>query len=143
MSPDRTWRRRRTARPRVTIRETWPWWIAGVGVALAYAIGLRLDVMEIDAAEYAAIAREMLEKGAWLELTNRGEPFLDKPPLLFWASRLSFGAFGVSNVAYKLPSFLVFLFGLYSTVRLGSHYAGRRAGLLSGVVLGTCQGAFL
>lgn len=112
-------------------------------VALVYVLGLGIDVMEIDAAQYAEIAREMFDGGRWLELTLRNEPYLDKPPLLFWLSRLSFEAFGVSDVAYKLPSFLAFLLGLYSTFRLGSLFGGKQAGWLGALVLATCQGAFL
>lgn len=112
-------------------------------MAGVYVLGLRLDVLEIDAAQYAAMSREMAETGALLEITDRGQPYLNKPPLLFWTSQLSFRLFGVSNVAYRVPSILVFLLGIFSTYKLAALYGGRRAGSLAAVVLGTCQGAFL
>lgn len=117
--------------------------VLGALVAGVYLLGLRLDVLEMDAAQYAAMSREMAETGALLEITDRGQPYLNKPPLLFWVSQLSFRLFGVSNVAYKLPSFLAFLLGIFSTYKLASLYGGRRAGSLAAVVLATCQGAFL
>ncbi|MDX1394927.1 MAG: glycosyltransferase family 39 protein [Gemmatimonadota bacterium] len=130
--------------PEATVRGGGPLWaLAAVAAIVTYALGLGLDVLEVDAAQYAAIAREMSETGGWLEVTDRGEPFLNKPPLLFWLSALSFRVFGVSNVAYKLPSFLIFLVGVWSTHRLAARYAGPRAGALSALVLATCQGAFL
>ncbi len=115
----------------------------GALVAGVYLLGLRLDVLEIDAAQYAAMSREMAQTGGWLEITDRGQPYLNKPPLLFWASQLSFRLFGVSNVAYRLPSLLVFLLGIFSTYKLAALYGGRRAGSLAAVVLATCQGGFL
>ncbi|MDX1579466.1 MAG: glycosyltransferase family 39 protein, partial [Gemmatimonadota bacterium] len=66
------------------------WAAVGLVVLLPYALGLGLDILEVDAAQYAAIARDMAESGRCLELVDRGEPFLNKPPLLFWLSALSF-----------------------------------------------------
>lgn len=98
------------------------WWplLALVLVAI-YVRGLFVDVMEVDAAQYASISMEMLQNGQWLQVQHRGADYLDKPPLLFWLSALSFKLFGLSNWAYKLPSLLAALLGVwsvYSFVRL-------------------------
>jgi hypothetical protein len=69
------------------------------------------DVMEVDASQYAAMSREMLESGNYLQLFDRGQNYLDKPPLLFWVSAMSFKLFGISNFSYKLPSVLFSLLG--------------------------------
>ena len=52
-------------------------------LAAVVAAGMGLDLMEVDAAQYAAMAREMLERKDYLHLYHRGQDYLDKPPLLF------------------------------------------------------------
>ncbi len=90
--------------------------------------GAGLDVMGVDAAQYAGMARDMLSTehrppdASWLKLYYRGDDYLDKPPLLFWLSALSFKVFGVHNWSYKLPSILFALLGMYSTYRFAKLY---------------------
>ena len=57
-----------------------------LALALVAAIGLGVPVMDVDAAQYAAMAERMSVSGEWLQLFDRGAPYLDKPPLLFWLS---------------------------------------------------------
>ena len=104
-----------------------------------YLFGLSVTVMEIDAAQYAAMSREMLVNNHYLAVTARGIDFLDKPPLLFWLAALSFKLFGVSTVAYKLPSLLMVMLGFYATYRLGKLLYDKNTGLLSAVLLCCCQ----
>ena len=53
--------------------------------------------MDVDASQYASMAREMFESGNFLEIKDKHENYLDKPPLIFWLSCLSFKIFGISN----------------------------------------------
>ncbi len=48
---------------------------------------------------YAEVAREMLLDGDWITPHLNGEPFLNKPPLLFWLTALFFKAFGPIETA--------------------------------------------
>lgn len=91
--------------------------LALLTLLLVVAIGLPLDVMEVDAAQYAGMSRDMMERGDVLKLYYRHADYLDKPPLLFWLSSLSFHLFGVSDVSYRLPSVLFALLGLFSLYR--------------------------
>ncbi|MBK9176170.1 MAG: glycosyltransferase family 39 protein [Flavobacteriales bacterium] len=104
-------------------------------VAVA-ASGSVLDVMEVDAAQYAGMARDMLAQEDWKRLYFRGNDYLDKPPMLFWLSALSFKLFGVHNWSYKLPSILFAFLGIYSTYRFTLlHYCtsiARKAAILFG-----------
>jgi 4-amino-4-deoxy-L-arabinose transferase-like glycosyltransferase len=100
-----------------------PYLVAAL-LALGLLAGLFTPAMDIDAAQYAAIAMEMLDRGQWLEITERGLPYLDKPPLVFWTAAASYAVFGVSDWAYKLPSLLALGVAIWST--------GRLAGTLSG-----------
>lgn len=112
-------------------------------VFIVYAIGSLLDVMDIDAAQYAAISREMLATGNFLQVYEHGKDYLDKPPLLFWFSALSFYLFGVSNVAYRIFPILFTFLGAYSTYKLGKLYYGERVGKMSAFLLVSCQAFFL
>jgi 4-amino-4-deoxy-L-arabinose transferase-like glycosyltransferase len=106
---------------------------------VVYIAGLPIPVMDIDAAQYASISREMSVNHHFLTVLHRGGNYLDKPPLLFWLSALSYSLFGVSTIAYKLPSLLLTLLGFYATYRLGARLYDRRTGILSAALLASCQ----
>ena len=81
------------------------WRLLGL-VAIVYLMGSSVNIMDIDAAQYASMSREMLESGSYLQVFEHGKDYLDKPPLIFWLSSLSMKIFGVGNFGYKFPSFL-------------------------------------
>ena len=54
-------------------------------------------LLEPDEGRYAQIPKEMLDRGEWVVPTLQGEPYLDKPPLMYWLVALSYAAFGVSR----------------------------------------------
>lgn len=92
--------------------------LAGAAILVIAALGAILDVMETDAAQYAAMSRDLFVGGDPMRVTMRGEDHLDKPPLLFWTAALSFKLFGVHDWSYKLPSILFAFGGVYATYRL-------------------------
>jgi 4-amino-4-deoxy-L-arabinose transferase-like glycosyltransferase len=110
---------------------------------IVYIPGLLVDVMDVDAAQYASMSREMVETGNWMELHNRYNDYLDKPPLLFWLSSLSMWLMGITNFAYKLPSFLFGILAVYSTIRLAELYYNRMTALLAGLMVTSCLGFFI
>lgn len=110
-----------------------------ITITLVYGIGLFIDVMEIDSAQYASIAREMADNNQWLQVQHRGVNYLDKPPLLFWLSALMFKVFGVSNFAFKLPSFLFTLLGVYSTYKLTKALFNKPTAQVATLLLYGCQ----
>ena len=59
-------------------------------------------LFEPDEGRYAQIPREMLDRGAWVVPTLQGEPYLDKPPLMYWLVKLAYLALGVSPAAARL-----------------------------------------
>lgn len=119
-------------------------WIAFGLITIVHLLGMLLiDIMDVDAAQYASISREMLESGDFLQVQHRHTDYLDKPPLLFWVTALSFELFGISNFTFRLPSFLFLLLGVYSTFRLGKLYYDARTGQLAALVLYSCQAWFL
>ncbi|MBK5279993.1 MAG: glycosyltransferase family 39 protein, partial [Bacteroidia bacterium] len=117
------------------------WGILGAGIV--YIIGWFINVMDPDSAQYASITREMLERGDYLQFTDQGREYLDKPPLLFWLSGISFKLFGINNIAFRIPAFLATLLALYSTFKLAELYYDRKTGYLSALILATAQATFL
>lgn len=99
--------------------------------------------MDVDASQYAEMSREMVHSDNWLHLYDRGDAYLDKPPMLFWLSAASMSVFGPGNFGFKLPSILAALLALYATYRLARRLYDENTGRLAALVLGTCQGMFL
>lgn len=124
-----------------TLRST-QFWLA-LALVIVYMAGLSIDVMEVDAAQYASISMEMLQSGNWLQVQHRGADYLDKPPLLFWLSALSFAAFGLHNWAYKLPSVLAALLGVWSVYRFTRLYYPEAAARRAAFILATSLGLLL
>lgn len=85
-------------------------------------LGLFIPIMEVDASQYASMSQELLNSKSWLQLTDLGQNYLDKPPLLFWLSSCSIFLFGNSSWAYKLPSFLLAWASVYFLFRLVKLY---------------------
>lgn len=114
-----------------------------VSCLAVYVAGLFLDIMEVDAAQYASISREMAETGNYLQVFIRGQDYLDKPPLLFWVSSMWIKWFGPLNWAYKLSSFLFSMLAIVSTYKLGHLLYNKRIGFVAAIMLATCQAYFL
>ncbi|HEY1031870.1 MAG TPA: glycosyltransferase family 39 protein [Flavipsychrobacter sp.] len=112
-------------------------------LAILHLSAFRVDMMDIDATQYAEISREMAESGSYLQLYDRGHDYLDKPPFLFWVTALSIKAFGVNNFAYKFPSVLFALWALYAVYRLARLLYDDKTARMAALILGTCQGMFL
>ncbi len=111
---------------------------------LVYLLGMfRIPLMDIDAAQYASISREMLENKSYLQVYDLGKDYLDKPPMLFWLSALSMKIFGVHDWAYRIPSFLFALLAVYATYRLALLFYNQTIARLAAMVLATSQAMFL
>lgn len=107
-------------------------------VVMAWIAGLFIDLTG-DAGLYAAISRQMVESGDWLNLSINGRPYDQKPHLLFWLAGAGISLFGNHNFAYKLLPFLAGLSGVYFAYRfartLFSETAGRLAVLFTATSL--------
>jgi 4-amino-4-deoxy-L-arabinose transferase-like glycosyltransferase len=121
------------------------WIFAGILFSLlfAYIIGLPIDVMNIDAAQYAAMALEMKQSGSYLQVFEQGRDYLDKPPLLFWMSALALSVLGEYDWVYKLPSVLFTILAGYSLFRFALLYYTNLIARLSVVVFLSSQALFL
>jgi 4-amino-4-deoxy-L-arabinose transferase-like glycosyltransferase len=97
---------------------------------------------DVDATQ-AQIARNMLDSGDWVTARLDGVPYLEKPPLKYWMIAVSYKIFGVRDWAARLPIALSIVALCWLTARIGLWAFGARAGLYSGLALGTSVGLFL
>jgi 4-amino-4-deoxy-L-arabinose transferase-like glycosyltransferase len=92
---------------------------------------------------HAEAAREMLSRGDYVTLRVNGVRYLEKAPLPYWLTALSYAAFGVSEFATRLPNILAVLL----SVALASIWAlrafGHRAGVYAGLFVTTSIGFYL
>ncbi|MBP7148481.1 MAG: hypothetical protein KBD01_13135 [Acidobacteria bacterium] len=97
-----------------------------VGAALLAGLatlGTR-DLWPPDEPKYALAAREMAETGQWWIPHVNGEPYPDKPPLLFWAIAAAGAALGgIGQPAAVLPSLLAAALALAGTAALARRLA--------------------
>jgi 4-amino-4-deoxy-L-arabinose transferase-like glycosyltransferase len=115
-----------------------------VAASVVCVIGmLGIPLIDIDAAQYASMSREMASTGNYLQLYDLGKDYLDKPPLLFWLSSLSIQLFGVYDWAYRLPSILCLGLALYSVYRFALLYYNELIAQLSVLVLASSQAFIL
>jgi 4-amino-4-deoxy-L-arabinose transferase-like glycosyltransferase len=64
-----------------------------------------IGLLGADEPRYAQIAREMLARHDWVTPVLFGQPWLEKPPLLYWGAMLAYKATGgVTGWAARLPS---------------------------------------
>ncbi len=119
-------------------------WFIFIITAVVYFVGMIVPViMDVDAAQYASISREMLENGSYLIVKHRHMDYLDKPPLLFWLSSFSMKLFGINQFAYRLPTFLTTVLGAYSAFRLGRLMYNQNVGVIASILWVTNQAFFL
>ncbi len=108
-----------------------------------YILGIGIHIMDIDAAQYAEMSREMSITNSYLQVYELGNDYLDKPPFLFWMSALSVKLFGANNLGYRLPSMVFGLLALYSTYKFALVYYKREIALLAVLILASSQAFFL
>src|SRR5438132_1278268 len=63
-------------------------------------------IWDLDEALYTESAREMRMTGDYVTPRVNGEPFFEKPPLIYWEAAALFCLFGTSELHARLPSAL-------------------------------------
>jgi 4-amino-4-deoxy-L-arabinose transferase-like glycosyltransferase len=97
-------------------------------------------LLEPDEARYAQIPKEMLEDGGWVVPTLHNEPYLDKPPLMYWLVALSYKLFGVSEASARLIPALCVHGTILMVYLLGRRSLGERAAFWAAVLLTIAPG---
>lgn len=112
-------------------------------VFIIYFNNIFIDIMQVDASQYAGISAEMVQTKSYLEVKEFHEDYLDKPPLLFWLSSVGISLFGSNNFGYKIASFVFLLFSLYSLYRFTRLYYSEKVAKNALLILATSQSYFL
>ena len=97
-------------------------------------------LLEPDEGRYAQIAREMFDRGEWVVPTLQGKPYLDKPPLLYWLTKLAYMAFGVSEAAGRLPSAIAVHGAILIVYLIGRRSLGERSAFWGALLLTVAPG---
>jgi 4-amino-4-deoxy-L-arabinose transferase-like glycosyltransferase len=97
-------------------------------------------LLEPDEGRYAQIAREMLLRGEWVVPTLQGEPYLDKPPLLYWLTRISYSLFGVSETSARLFPALAVHGAILIVYLIGRRSLGERSAFWGALLLSVAPG---
>jgi 4-amino-4-deoxy-L-arabinose transferase-like glycosyltransferase len=88
------------------------WMFAGLALFVATiwlgTLGVR-PLFNPDEGRYAEIPREMLVGGDWVVPHLNGLPYIEKPPLQYWATAASFRLFGQSEFSARLYTALTAL----------------------------------
>jgi len=96
------------------------------------------DLWPADEPRFGQIPREILQTGDWLVLRCNGEPYKEKPPLLFWAiAAVSAPVGDVTEWTARFPSGAAALITVLLTFLLASRLYGRYVAWWSAVMLMT------
>ena len=103
----------------------WLLWLCIV----AALIDLRaFGLTDLDEGFYASVAWEMRQSGDWRTPSFLGEPWFEKPPLLYWLMLGSMRLFGENEFALRLPSALMYALTLALLAWWGNRQLGAGAG---------------
>ena len=93
--------------------------------------------MDNDSGHHADIGLRMYLTGDYVNLIDHRGDYIDKPHFLFWTSALSYHIFGVTSFAYRFPSFLFTILGIYSIYRLAKELYDADTGKLAALIAGS------
>jgi 4-amino-4-deoxy-L-arabinose transferase-like glycosyltransferase len=97
-----------------------------------------LPLMEPDEGRYSGIPAEMIATGDYITPHLKGVVYFEKPPLMYWATALSFHIFGQNEFASRLPVALCAWGLILLAWRMGLYFHDPRTGLYAAAVLTTC-----
>ncbi|MDQ7039189.1 MAG: glycosyltransferase family 39 protein [Aquificota bacterium] len=107
-----------------------------LAIAFVYFNNLGLNqVWQPNEAFYAYGAREMLRTGDFITPVYNGEIRLNKPPMTYWITALSFMIFGVNELALRLFQAVLGLGTGVLTYLIGRRLFDKRSALFSAVIL--------
>ncbi len=102
---------------------------------LLFLTQLDAPLLEPQEPRHAEIARQMLVSGDWLTPTLSGEPYLDKPPLLYWLTAGSYALLGPCDWAARLVPGLAGVLTVLLTWFWGRHVAGPASAFWGALIL--------
>ncbi len=109
-------------------------------ILVVYLLGALVELVDVDSAQYAAIAMEMVQTDTYLQIYEAGADYLDKPPLIFWLGALFYKVFGIHGFVFKIPTLICSAVALFYTFKTGCYLFNKTIGLFSALILSTSIG---
>ena len=100
-------------------------------------------VIDYDEGHYSQVALQMIERGDWVTPYANGVRFLEKPPLLYWLTAVSFRVFGVNEFALRLPTALAVIVLVWVVTLIARRASGERAAIIAGLCTACSAGTYL
>lgn len=111
-------------------------WLAAGAIACLWFLSLDArHLLRADEGRYAEIAREMYSTGDWVTIRYNGLKYFEKPPFHLWMTAIAYHLFGVGDWQARLWVALSGAIGTCLPMLAAARWFGRRAGLLTGLVL--------
>ena len=99
--------------------------------------GLFSCIFVDDSSLYATISKSFVQSGNYFDIYVSGADWLDKPHFPFWICAFSMEIFGINTFAYKLPSLIFFLLGLFYTYKLAKALYNKQIAYMATLILGS------
>ena len=116
----------------------WEWLFLGlVTLFVAFSFQGSRGIFDSTEGRYAEVAREMVERGSYLEPTLRYQPHWTKPPLTYWLIVGGMKILGKNEWGVRLFDACAFSLTVLIVACLGTLWWGKRAGLIAGLVYAT------
>jgi 4-amino-4-deoxy-L-arabinose transferase-like glycosyltransferase len=107
-----------------------------------------VPLFDLDEGLYVTCARQMAQTGDLVTPRLNGRladrpgvttvPFYEKPIMVYWLSAATMRLLGVSELAARLPAALAALLTTWVVLFAGTHWFGRRAGIIAALVYAAC-----
>lgn len=98
---------------------------------------------DLDEGGYAETAREMLVLNDWITPHRNFVRLLDKPPLLYWLTSISYRLFGISELSSRLPVAGSTIGCMLLCYWMGARLFSREAGFFSAFIFSTSAGVLI
>jgi 4-amino-4-deoxy-L-arabinose transferase-like glycosyltransferase len=114
----------------VLFRKSWMVWVAALGFTVVWFTLLAgRPLFDPDEGRYAEIPREMLSGGNWVIPHLNALVYLEKPPLQYWITALTFAGFGQNEFTARLCTGVAGFLSLLAVFLLGRKLWGLDAGV--------------
>lgn len=114
----------------------WSWAVIPVVVLLAVTLPkLNQGDWRGDTGWYAALGLDAARSGRWSLSAGAGEPYFNKPPLVFWIVGRVLAWSGVDLLTARLTSVFAAALGVIATAGIARELGTRRLAAIAGVIL--------
>lgn len=114
--------------------------LVALGAATVFFAHLNYPLLEPDEGRYAEIPLLMMQAGDYAAPRLQNQPYLDKPPLIYWLVAGSYRLFGVHEWSARLAAAVAAWLTVLATYCWSCRWFGFRAAMLTGLILCTSLG---